>query len=90
MRGRAIGWCHKGRTASPCFDCDGHNETCHSTCEAYKEYEKIHAKERAEINKAKFEYNLGYGAPYRTDKEYENIRAQETQRKTKVFKQTRK
>lgn len=61
---------HKGRTNSPCKGCDGHSETCRSACEKWKEWEKVHAQERAAINKKKHEYNLGFGAPYRTEKRF--------------------
>lgn len=63
---------HKGRTTSPCFTCDGHNETCHSTCEQYKEYEIKHQQERADINKKRREYSLGYGATFRTERQFKN------------------
>lgn len=63
---------HKGRTHSPCHKCTEHSETCRSGCEKWKEYEEIHKKERAEINKRRKLYNLGYGAPYRTEGQLRN------------------
>ena len=87
MKGISI---HKGRTNSPCKDCNGHSETCRSNCQAWKDWEKVHEKERAEINKKKHEYSLGFGAPFRTEREWKNVVAKERRAEARVFKQTMK
>jgi len=81
---------HKGRTNSPCFECKDHSGTCRSGCEKWKEWEKVHAKEREAINKKKHEYSLGFGAPYRTDREWNNVVAAERRAEARVFKQSMK
>ena len=63
---------HYGRTESPCHECEHHSEICHSICPRYKRFEKIHAEERAEIHKKKHIESLGYGAGFRTEREWRN------------------
>lgn len=63
-------WGHVGRTKSPCHGCEDRNAECHSSCEKYQEFYKIHAKERSEIHYNKKIDNLGFGAPYRTEKRF--------------------
>ena len=63
---------HYGRTESPCFRCTERSAECHSSCEQYLDYVDIHAKERSEIHERKHKENLGYGAGYRSEKEWHN------------------
>lgn len=87
MKGISI---HKGRTNSPCFKCEDHSQTCRANCKAWKDWETLHAKEREEINKRKREYSLGYGAPYRSEKEWKSIISSDTRAEARVFKQRMK
>lgn len=73
MKGRGLKSMY--RTKSPCFGCKKRNETCRPACEEWKKYEEIHKKERAEIYKKKREYNLGFGAPYRSESKFKNKNA---------------
>ena len=38
---------------SPCKDCSGHSETCHSICEKYISFKEELAAERERIHRAK-------------------------------------
>ena len=67
-------FCHVGRTQSPCYGCHDRSAECHSSCEKYKQFEQIHAKERREIHQKKHQENLAYGAPYRTERQINNVR----------------
>lgn len=78
--------CFHGRTKAPCRDCPKHSETCHATCEAYKEFERIHAEERKTINSNKHKYYLGFGARWRSEKELEQEQIARRHRKKKQFK----
>ena len=64
---------HVGRTKSPCHGCSERSAECHAKCDAYKEFEKIHAQERSEIHFKRHQEALAYGAPYRTDKQLQNV-----------------
>lgn len=75
----------EGRTKAPCMHCKPH-EGCHATCEAYKEFERIHAEERRQIHYNKHKYNLGFGARWRTEKELNSEAVARRQRKAKRFK----
>ena len=65
---REIG--HQGRTKSPCQGCSDRSSECHAKCEKYAEYSKTHMKEVRDIHKKKREYNLGFGAPFKTDRKF--------------------
>lgn len=69
---KAPGFGHIGRTKSPCHGCQYHDGECHAKCKDYAAFVEIHAKEREEIHKRKRLYNLGYGAPYRTERQLHN------------------
>lgn len=79
----------EGRTKAPCMNCKP-REGCHATCEAYKEFERIHAEERRQIHNNKHKYNLGFGARWRSEKELAQENVARRQRKAKVFRQTMK
>lgn len=79
----------EGRTKAPCMNCKPH-EGCHATCEAYKEFERIHAEERRQIHHNRFKQSLGFGARWRSEKELAQENVARRQRKAKVFKQTMK
>ena len=76
----------EGRTKAPCMNCQEHDEACHATCEAYKEFERIHAEERRQIHHNKFKQSLGFGARWRTEKELNSEAVARRQRKAKRFK----
>ena len=63
-------WGHVGRTKSPCRGCQDRQAECHSSCEKYLEFYEIHNKERADAHHKKRLENLGFGAPYRTEKRF--------------------
>jgi len=75
----------EGRTKAPCMNCKPH-EGCHATCEAYKEFERIHAEERRQIHLAKHKHNLGYGAPFRSEKQLKHEAIARSKRKANRFK----
>lgn len=64
---------HLGRTQSPCRECSDRHAECHATCEKYDKFRQIHADEVAEIHQNKKKHNLGYGAKFRTEKEFHMI-----------------
>ena len=88
MRGRPIA--SMVRTPSPCFDCKDRNESCRPKCAKWKEYEKAHREEKDKIYKNKREYYLGFGAPYRTEKEWNRLMKKDSQNEARVFKQKMK
>ena len=63
---------HLGRTNSPCYGCQERSAECHPACERYKKFTEIHDKERAEIHKKQRIETFGYGAQYRTRREFNN------------------
>ena len=65
----------QGRTKSPCHGCEQRSAECHGICEEYLEFVEVHDKERSEINYQKHLDNLGYGAPYRTNKQLRNLQS---------------
>jgi len=63
---------HQGRTKSPCKGCADRSPECHAKCEKYAEYNRIHAQEAKDIHKKRREFYLGFGAQYRSDKEFKS------------------
>ena len=64
---------HVGRTKSPCYGCKDRTAECHASCGKYKEFERIHDRERSEVHQKKHLESLGYGAPYRTSRQLQNL-----------------
>ena len=79
---------HVGRTQSPCYGCTERNAECHSSCEQYLEFVDIHDRERAEIHQKKHKESLGYGAGYRSEREWRN--SFQNKNENRVFKQRMK
>lgn len=70
---------HRGRTKSPCHDCDDRKPGCHAECEKYAEYKETHKAEVREIQRNKFEANITY-------RKYNNNFIPSSSEKNRVFK----
>lgn len=84
------GFNSEGRIKAPCKGCEKRSENCHGICEAYKEFVDLHEKERRENHERRRKYNLGYGAHWRTEKEFAQTVMEERKRNARTFRQHKK
>ena len=87
---KKTGFEHYGRTNSPCLNCSGRAQGCHSTCERYIKFKEIHEQERQAIFKKKHVEHLGFGPEYVGDRTFMARATEERKRKVRTFRQHKK